>query len=76
MGPRHPETLGTVQNLAIVYRNQGRYEEAERLYRRALEGREEKLGPKHPDTLTTVEGLAGVYRSQGRYEEADGLVRR
>ena len=54
--------LMTVQNLAGVYRDQGRYSEAEQLFRRALEGREEKLGPKHPDTLKTVDNLAGVYR--------------
>jgi tetratricopeptide (TPR) repeat protein len=74
-GAQAPDILTTVEGLALDYQSQGRYEEAERLYRRALEGREEKLGPKHPDMLTTVEGLAGVCRSQGRYEEADGLVR-
>ena len=61
---------------ASLYQSQGRYEEAGRLYRRGLEGWEEKLGPKHPDTLATVEGLALVYRSQGRYEEAERLCQR
>lgn len=60
---------------ASLYRSQGRYEEAEQLYRRALEGWEEKLGPKHPDTLGTVQNLAGVYWNQGRYEEAEQLYR-
>jgi tetratricopeptide (TPR) repeat protein len=73
LGPKHPDTLRTVQNLAGVYRDQGRYEEAEQLYQRALEGREEKLGPKHPDTLRTVQNLANVYRDGGRYEEAEQL---
>ena len=61
---------------ASLYRSQGRYEAAEQLYRRALEGWEERLGPKHPDTLATVDGLAIVYRHQGRYEEAEQLYRR
>jgi Tetratricopeptide repeat len=46
------------------------------LYRRALEGREEKLGPKYPDTLRTVQNLVIVYWSQGRYGEAERLFRR
>ena len=49
-------------------------EEAERLFRLALRGREEKLGPKHPDTLRTVQSLADYYRSQGRYEDAERLL--
>jgi tetratricopeptide (TPR) repeat protein len=72
-GPKRPDTLGTVENLAIVYGDQGRYEEAERLYQRALQGTEEKLGPKHPNTLGTVRNLAIVYWNQGRYEEAERL---
>ena len=66
----HNESIGL---FALAYWNQGRYEEAEQLYLRALEGWEETLGPKHPDTLATVQGLASVYRSQGRYEEAKRL---
>ncbi|MCJ1313658.1 hypothetical protein MMC25_007337 [Agyrium rufum] len=57
LGPEHPDTLGTVENLATVYRNQGRYGEAETLYERALAGNEKKLGPEHPDTLLTVQNL-------------------
>jgi tetratricopeptide (TPR) repeat protein len=61
---------------ASLYWSQGRYEEAERLYRRALEGWEEMLGPKHLDTLGAVYNLARVYWSQGRYEEAERLYQR
>jgi tetratricopeptide (TPR) repeat protein len=76
LGPKHHDTLGTVQGLASVYSIQGRYEEGERLYQRALQGNEEKLGLKHPDTLGIVEGLACVYRDQSRYEEAERLYQR
>ena len=75
------KTILTMHNKSIglfasVYTNQGRYEEAEKLYLRALEGLEEKLGPKHLDTLSTAQNLAGVYRDQGRYEEAEKLNQR
>ena len=38
---------------------QGKTAEAERIFRRALEGCEEKLGARHPHTLTLMNNLAG-----------------
>ena len=73
LGSKHPDTLGTVENLANVYRNQGQYEKAEQLYQHVLEGREEKLGSKHPDRLATADELAAVYQSQGRHEDVEKL---
>jgi hypothetical protein len=43
-----------------VLRRQGKYEAAEKMNRRALEGREKVLGKEHPSTLTSVEGLADL----------------
>jgi len=37
LGAEHPDTLGSVGNLASVLRDQGKYEEAEKMNRRALE---------------------------------------
>jgi CHAT domain-containing protein len=51
LGPDHPATLISVNNLAELYRTQGRYGEAEPLYRRALATNEKVLGPEHPATL-------------------------
>jgi hypothetical protein len=34
----HPSTLTSVSNLALVLQNQGKYEAAEEMNRRALEG--------------------------------------
>ena len=36
-GERHPATLGSLNNLAFLYQAQGRYGEAEPLYRQALQ---------------------------------------
>jgi hypothetical protein len=52
------------------------YEEAEDMYRRALEGREKTLGPEHPDTLTSVSHFGLMLERQGMYEEAEGMHRR
>ena len=74
LGQEHPDTLTSVNNLALLYQAQGRYGEAEPLYRRALEARERVLGPEHPETLTSVNNLALLYRAQGRYGEAEPLL--
>ena len=36
-GPDHPEVAQTLNNLGVLYASQGRYDEAEPLYRRALD---------------------------------------
>ena len=42
----HPSTLASVNNLAILLKAQGKYAEAEPLYRRAMAGCEKELGPQ------------------------------
>ena len=60
LGKEHPDTLGSVNNLAALYHDQGRYGEAEPLYKRALEASERVLGKEHPDTLTQREQSGGA----------------
>ena len=45
LGPEHPDTLPSVNNLAVLYQAQGRYGEAEPLYQRALGGQRAGAGP-------------------------------
>ncbi|KAF5015728.1 hypothetical protein F66182_12838, partial [Fusarium sp. NRRL 66182] len=54
----------------------GKYNEAEKLNRRALEGCEKELGERHPHTLMSVANLASVLQYQGKYDEAEKLNRR
>ncbi|KPQ32078.1 MAG: TPR repeat [Phormidesmis priestleyi Ana] len=66
--------LGFVCNQAGFFlASQGRYEEAEPLYVKALEIRKAELGERHPDTARSLDNLAGLYRSHGRYGEAEPL---
>ncbi len=76
LGPDHTDTLTSVNNLAELYRAQGRHSEAEPLFKRALTARERLLGPEHPQTLISVNALASLYQAQGRYSEAEQLYRR
>jgi tetratricopeptide (TPR) repeat protein len=54
----------------------GKYDEAEKLNRRALEWCEKELGGQHPDTLISVSNLASVLQYQGKYDDAEKLNRR
>ncbi|TFH54313.1 MAG: tetratricopeptide repeat protein, partial [Methanothrix sp.] len=70
---RLPYFLNEVANF---HQDAGRYEGAEPLFRRALEGRERVLGKEHPDTLTSVNNLAALLYSKGDYKGAEPLLRR
>jgi tetratricopeptide (TPR) repeat protein len=76
LGPEMPDTLNSINKLAIVLRIKGDYKGAEILHRRSLEVRERTLGPDHPDTLTTVGNLGVCLYSQGDYSGAEILYRR
>ncbi|KAK3620567.1 hypothetical protein LTR22_025543 [Elasticomyces elasticus] len=76
LGPQHPDTLTSINNLAKVLESQGKYEAAEEMNRRALKGREKALGSEHPSTLASVSNLAGVLEYQGKYEAAEEMNRR
>jgi CHAT domain-containing protein len=75
LGPRHPRTLTSLNNVAEFYHDQGRYGEAEPLYLEALQTRREELGPRHPDTLQSLNNLAELYQDQGRASEAEPLLK-
>ena len=62
--------------MANLYKNQGKYEEAEPLYQRALAIKERVLGEEHPDTAGSLNNLALLYADQGKYEEAEPLYQR
>ncbi|KAF8345299.1 hypothetical protein F5887DRAFT_1159043 [Amanita rubescens] len=62
-----------LEKLTSTYRNQGRWDEAEKLEVEVMEARKEKLGSLHPDTLTSMANLASTYRNQGRWDEAEKM---
>jgi Tfp pilus assembly protein PilF len=76
LGAEHPNTLTSVNQLGLVLASQRKYEEAEAMYRRALDGSEKVLGAEHPDTLTSLNNLGYVLERQGKYEEAEAMHRR
>jgi tetratricopeptide (TPR) repeat protein len=73
LGPDHPDTLTSRNNLAIGYRAAGRTAEAIEMDEQTLATFERILGPDHPDTLTSRNNLALGYRAAGRTAEAIAL---
>jgi hypothetical protein len=70
LGPDHPDTLTSRNNLALTYGAAGRTDESIRLHEQALAARERVLGSDHPDTLQSRNNLANAYKDEGRTEEA------
>jgi tetratricopeptide (TPR) repeat protein len=66
LGREQASTLNPVNNLGILYRDQGKRAEAEEMYLRALAGKEKALGREHTSTLDTVNNLGQLYGDQGK----------
>jgi hypothetical protein len=65
LGPDHPDTLNSRNNLADAYVAADRAAEAIPLHERTLADRERVLGPDHPDTLTSRDNLAAARAALG-----------
>ncbi len=71
-----PETAHLLNEAGYYLNARGRYREAEPLYQRALEIKEQQLGALHPNTATSLNNLASLYQDQGKYAEAEPLYQR
>lgn len=67
---------GAIQNLGNLYNNQGKIQEAEAMYRSALEGSEKAWGPEHTSALNAVNSLGNLYADQAKLQEAEAMYRR
>ncbi len=74
-GEKSAEYAICLNNLAGVVKAQGRYAQAEDLYREALQIGRTTIGEGHPNYAIRLNNLAGVVKVQGRHEEAEGLFR-
>ena len=64
-GDIHPDTADSCSNLAVVCREQGKDQEAEALFQKALTAYEKIFGPNHPDTQAVCGELAALSESRG-----------
>jgi tetratricopeptide (TPR) repeat protein len=70
------ELSACMLDLAYLYKNQGRLEEAERICRTGLELQEKAYGQSHPYVAYTLRILSEIYRNQARYQEAAESLQR
>ena len=76
LGAEHPDTLKSVNNMALLLQSMGKLKEAEPLCKRAWEAKEKTLGPDHPSTLISVTNMASLLQDMGKLDEAEPLYKR
>ena len=67
--------ITAVHKLAVCYYTQKKYDQAERLYRSALDGLRNSIGEKDPEFGQLLNNLARLYHTQGKYDQAEPLYR-
>ena len=69
-GEQDPRLATSLNNLALSIHDQGKYAEAEPLYKRAIAIDEKALGPEHPNVAMSLENYAALLRKTNRDAEA------
>mmetsp|Transcript_11498 Transcript_11498/g.14396 ORF Transcript_11498/g.14396 Transcript_11498/m.14396 type:complete len:93 (-) Transcript_11498:29-307(-) len=57
-----------MSNLASMYCRQGKYDKAEKLYKKCFQLQKDTFGPTHPQTLTSMNNLALLYKKYNKSE--------
>lgn len=76
LGEQDSRFAETLSNLAVVRRERGDLDQAEKLMRRAVELREKYAGPDTPAVAWALNNLAAILHAGGRDAEADPILRR
>ena len=76
LGPEYLQVASSLNNLASLYQDQGKYADAELLCKQALAIEEKTLGPEHPNVVTSLENYAALLRKTNRKSEAVKLEAR
>jgi len=73
LGPEHPDTLKSMENVAWVLKEEGHLTDAEKMEKDTLETRKLVLGRDNAETLGSMNDLADTLYEEGRYDEAGKL---
>jgi tetratricopeptide (TPR) repeat protein len=74
LGPDHPVTLGTMNQLGVTYWQLRQFGKSVPLFEELLKLHEAKHGRDHPETLWAVANLGVNYKDAGRLKEAIPLL--
>ena len=72
LGPRHPDTAISLNNLAMLHQAMSNHKAALPLLMSALEINEAVLGPHHPTTESILMNLVVLQKHLGKKNEVDG----
>src|SRR5437764_668370 len=72
----NPDVANSLNNLALLYKVQGKYAQAEPLYQSAHAIREKVLPLDHSNVATSLNNPAMLYQAQGKYVQAEPLYQR
>ncbi len=76
LGEEHLDTLGSMHNLALLYRDTGRTNQAATLFEQLVAIRRRVSGDEHPDTLLSMRMLAFAHSLLGYSQEVVTLRER
>ena len=76
LGKNHPDVAVALTDLAALYSEKDKFEEAQPLYERALRVQEKTLGAEHQDTVQTLTDLAICHLDQGNNDVGRPLLKR
>ncbi|KAG8775720.1 hypothetical protein FRC12_001316 [Ceratobasidium sp. 428] len=66
----------SASQFSLVYREAGRWTDAQNLEETVLNHRRERLGEVHPETLNSMHNLGAIYRERGRWEQAEQMLKK
>ncbi|KAG6045408.1 hypothetical protein E4U39_002406 [Claviceps sp. Clav50 group G5] len=75
LGPTHPFTVSTIQNLATTLEQCGKLEEAQALYRRVYISYQHMYGPRDNMTLEALDDLANICKDTFAIDDAQDLFK-
>jgi tetratricopeptide (TPR) repeat protein len=70
------EVLERLHTYGLFLERNNRYDDAEEMYRRTLQGKEKVLGLEHTSTFDTANNLGVLYKNQGKLKEAEEMYQR
>ena len=75
LGAGHPETVGAMNDLAIVLDRLGKFDQEQKILEEVVAVKRRTLGPEDPITLRSANNLAIVLAMQGLLEDAVKLAK-
>ena len=67
-GPNDARMAATLNQLGLVFQEEGRYDRAKPYYEQALEIWERTHGLDHPEAASTLHNLAEIYQEDGDFD--------